>query len=265
MGIVGSRSSSPVSDVLQLGVGFRTSGPPLPELIASLLRDAVLGGRLGANQRLPAEPELAEQLKVSRATLRHAVSILIQEGLLVRRRGIGTFVSSVPSRVLRGGLTDLTSTTELIRRQGYTPGTEGLETQTSKAPAGAIDIFGQDPESAFFHITRTRLADGVPVIHCEEFVPYSVLTDTNFKPPPPSAQDWSLYEALSAAGITPTVAECRVIPVLADKSIAKRLRLRPGQPVLLLKQVHYAASGEPVLYCENWHNTELIEFQVVRR
>ena len=53
--------------------------------------------------------------------------------------------------------------------------------------------------------------------------------------------------------------------MLADKSIAKRLRLRPGQPVLLLKQVHYAASGEPVLYCENWHNTELIEFQVVRR
>ena len=254
-----------MSDVLQLGVGIRIAGPPLPEAIASLLRDAVLRGSLGPNERLPAEPELAERLKVSRATLRHAVSILTQEGLLVRRRGIGTFVSSVPSRVLRGGLTDLTSTTELIRRQGYTPGTEGLETRTSKIPEGAVDVFHQGAEGSFLHITRTRLADGVPVIHCEEFIPYSVLTDTNFKPPPPNAKDWSLYEALSAAGITPTVAECRVIPVLADKAIAKRLRLRPGHPVLLLKQVHYAASGEPVLYCENWHNTELIEFQVVRR
>src|SRR5216684_7659703 len=107
-----SRSCSQVSDVLQLGVGFRNAGPPLPEAIASLLRDAVLRGSLGPNQRLPAEPELAERLKVSRATLRHAVSILTQEGLLVRRRGIGTFVSSVPSRVLRGVFFDVTTTTE---------------------------------------------------------------------------------------------------------------------------------------------------------
>ena len=255
---------SGMSDVLQMGIWFREATPPLPDQIASSLREAILAGRLQPSQQLPAEPSLATQLKVSRATLRSALSILIQEGLLVRRHGIGTFVSAVPPHVLRGALTDLTSMTEVIRSQGYEPGTEGLTIRPDRS-SDVAQVFGLSPEVEFMHITRTRLANGVPVIHCEEHVPYSILRQRDFKLPAPGVTDWSLYKALTDAGLVLSVAECNVLPVQADRTIAKRLKVKPGDPLLLLKQLHYVVSGEPVLYCENWHNTKLIEFQVIRR
>ncbi len=92
----------------------RVSGPPLPDLVADILRAAIADGRLVSGQHLPAEPQLAEQLGVSRATLRQALTLLTKEGLLVRQHGRGTFVSALPRGVLRGNLTELMSTTQMI-------------------------------------------------------------------------------------------------------------------------------------------------------
>ena len=68
---------------------LRFGGPPLPDLVAHALREAIADKRLKSGERLPSEPQLAEQLGVSRATLRQALSQLTQEGLLVRQHGRG--------------------------------------------------------------------------------------------------------------------------------------------------------------------------------
>jgi GntR family transcriptional regulator len=252
-----------MSDVQQLVEAWaRREANTLPEMIAAAIRDQIAAGQLLPGQRLPSEPEFAATYRVSRTTLRDALGILTKEGLILRRHGRGTFVNQAAERALKGGLTELISTSELIRRHGYAPGTTGLRTSVGPSEPRIAEIFGVPAQTPFLHVARTRLASGVPVIHCEEYVPAGIV-----EPPATLAadDDWSLYEALQASGVAPSVADCKVRPIVADRHIARRLRLRTGQPLLLLEQVHYAADGRPVLYCDNWHNSAVIEFALTRR
>ena len=237
---------------------------PLPRRVADSIRQAIQRGRLGAHEKLPPEPQLAEQMGVSRATVRDAIRILTLEGLLLRQHGIGTFVSAVPTSQLGAGLAELTSTTQLIRQHGYRPGTAGRRDEVSVNEPRVARLFGLPAETNLVHISRTRLASGKPVIHCEEFVPIRVLGEA-LAAHRTRAADWSLYEVLRRAGIRIVSAICKVAPVAADRDLGARLNVKTGHPLLLLKQLHYTSKGQPVLYCENFHNGDLIEFYVTRR
>src|SRR6266436_2433120 len=245
-------------------LSLRIGGPSLPDLVADTLRASIADGRLVSGQRLPAEPQLAEQLGVSRATLRQALSLLTQEGLLVRQHGRGTFVSALPRSVLRGNLTELMSTTQMLREQGYQSGIAGCRIEVTTVEHWIADLFDLPWNSRFLQISRTRLANGHPAVYSDEYLPERLLglDSTSLQE---SAEDWSLYEKLHQAGVEVAFATCKVIPTVADESLASHLRVKIGHPLLLLKQMHYTGVGQPVLYCENYHNCELIEFQTVRK
>ncbi len=245
-------------------LSLRTGGPSLPDLVADTLRNAITEGRLASGQRLPAEPQLAEQLGVSRATLRQALSLLTQEGLLVRQHGRGTFVSALPRNVLRGNLTELTSTTQMIREQGYQPGVADCRICVAPVALWIAALFDLAPDARFVHISRTRLASGHPAAYSEEYVPEHLLGSAVI-PPQEDAESWSLYATLQQAGIEIAFATCKVIPTVATETLAAHLRVKVGHPLLLLKQLHFTGVGQAVLYCENYHNGDLIEFQMVRK
>jgi len=242
----------------------RVGGPPLPDLVADILREAIVDGQLVSGQHLPSEPQLAEQLGVSRATLRQALTLLTQEGLLVRQHGRGTFVSALPRGVLRGNLTELMSTTQMIQEQGYQPGMAECRVELTVVEPWIADLFDLSPDSQFLHISRTRLANGHPAVYSDEYLPESLLGPgaTSLQE---RAEDWSLYKKLQQAGVDIAFATCKVIPIVADESLASHLHIKVGHPLLLLKQLHYTGVGHPVLYCENYHNCEFIEFQTVRK
>lgn len=236
----------------------------MPEVIVETLREEILQGRLRPGEQLTAEPALAARLGVGRASLRQALARLIYEGVLIRQRGIGTFVSGASPVVLRGGLTALTSTTELIRRHGYEPGTRLRRIDQLQPSDEIVETCGCPPGTRFWHISRTRLASGRPVICCEDYVPVRLLTVATLSGID-EAKDWSLYALLEAAGAAPVTASCVVIPTAADGVISDELEVKPGTPLLLTKQVHYAQGGEVVLYSENWHNSSILEFEIIRK
>ena len=245
-------------------LSLRIGGPSLPDLVADTLRKAIADGRLVSGQRLPAEPQLAEQLGVSRATLRQGLSLLTQEGLLVRQHGRGTFVSALPRSVLRGNLTELMSTTQMIREQGYQPGIARCWIELTPVEPWIADLFDLPQASRLLHISRTRLANGYPAVYSDEYLPERLL-GPEVMSLHESAEDWSLYERLHQAGIEVAFATCKVIPTIANEVLASHLRIKVGHPLLLLKQLHYTGVGQAVLYCENYHNCEFIEFQTVRK
>ena len=242
----------------------RVGGPPLPDLVANLLREAIADGRLVSGEHLPSEPQLAEHLGVSRATLRQALALLTQEGLLVRQHGRGTFVSALPRGVLRGNLTDLTSTTQMIREQGYQPGIAECRIEVTLVEPWMANLFDLSQDSRFLHISRTRLANGHPAVYSEEYLPERLLGPDAITLQE-RTEDWSLYESFHQVGIDVTFATCKVIPIVADESLASHLSVKVGHPLLLLKNLHHTDAGQPVLYSENYHNCELIEFQTIRR
>lgn len=245
-------------------LSLRISGPALPDLVATTLRDAIADGRLAPGQRLPAEPQLAEQLGVSRATLRQALALLTQEGLLVRQHGRGTFVSSLPTSTMRGNLAELTSTTQMIREQGYQPGVAGCRVAIVAGQPWLADLFDLPVDAQFVHISRTRLANGQPAVYSDEYLPERML-GARAESLQHGPGDWSLYDMLNEAGVAVAFATCKVVPAVVSEALSARFRLPVGHPLLLLKQLHYTQAGLPVLYCENYHSSDIIEFQIVRK
>lgn len=235
---------------------------PLPYLLANSIRQAIQDGRLKPGEQLPSEPEFAEQLGVSRTTLRDAVRILVSEGTLERRRGVGTFVTQNPLVNIREGLETLISTTDIIRAQGYEPGTSESGWEIIPAREQLAKIFDISPETSLLHLSRTRTANGIPVIHCEEYLPTTLLSPETMDE---RQGDWSLYKILKNAHLDITSAICKVVPVVADENLAARLKVLLHHPLLLLRQTHYATEQRPVLYCENYHNSAVIEFYMLRR
>ena len=238
----------------------RTRAEPLPHLLAQLLRDAIRQGKLNPGQRLPGENELAKQCSVSRTTVRAAVEMLLVQGVLERRHGVGTFVANTPL-VMEEGLESLVSTTALIRQHNYKPGTLDVRCEVIPASPQLSEILCVGANAPLLHISRTRAANRKPVIRAEEYVSTGILSPMAL---PHHRGDWSLYNLLKTLGSPIVSAVCRIKAVSADARLSRQLRVPLGCPLLLLRQVHFASDHRPILYCENYHNSSIIEFQVLR-
>ena len=234
----------------------------LPNLVADALRQAIRDGRLKPGEQLPSEPEFSEQMGVSRTTLRDAIRMLVSNGTLERRRGVGTFVTHNPLINIHEGLETLVSTSDVIRAQGYEPGTSQSNWKLIPAPEDLAKIFDIPVETFLIHLSRTRTANGVPVIHCEEYVPTTIIEASLVER---LTGDWSLYGVIREARLEFVSAICKVVPVVANEDLANRLKTPLHHPLLLLRQTHFAFDQKPILYCENYHNSSVIEFHVVRR
>ncbi|MBN1287457.1 MAG: GntR family transcriptional regulator [Anaerolineae bacterium] len=143
---------------------FTTYNRNLPKYqqLADLLRQQIASGKLQPNDRLPTEDELCETYRVSRGTIREAIRVLVDEGLIRREQGRGTFVNEPqPSSTLF----TLNSFNEEIRRQNRAPSTRVLTAEiTPAAPevAGRLSIPEGEP---VIHIARLRFADDHPVVY----------------------------------------------------------------------------------------------------
>lgn len=237
-------------------------GEPLPLQIARRLSEAIQGGDLEVGARLPSEPKLAELFKVSRNTTREALRLLIAEGIVESRKGIGTFVSraSAPDLPVGTGLEELTSTTRMIKAAGCKPGSRNYELSVAVAPEGVAHALELDDGAFAYRMTRVRFADERPVMHCVEYLPMARVEEAVMR----AFDGSSLFSFLDRSGLHVAVARTVVRPVLPTPAIARALSVRRTQPLLLLLQTHYDASDRPFLYSENTIDSRFLEFHVRR-
>jgi GntR family transcriptional regulator len=243
------------NDAEQQLLGDRTAGR---------LRALIAQGVLRPGEKLPAEPELAARLGVSRPTLRSAVAELIADLVLERQRGVGTFVRPA-APLLQTGLEKLVGTGDTIRHLGMKPGVAELRIDHEKPASPVATRLRLTPASACVHIQRLRTADEQPVMFCDEWVPERVLPDL-------AALDDlgrydSLYERLAETGLAIRLATTSIVPHVPDDTLRRRLSLPAGKPIVVLRQLHFATANaeHPVLYSENYYNSEKIELTAVRR
>lgn len=132
----------------------RTSPVPLYHQLASAIEAAIVGGTLAPGSSLENEIALAQRLGISRPTARQALKSLVDRGLLVRRRGVGTQVA--PTQIHRPvGLTSLYDDLEGSRQR---PSTRLLEWEPREASAEEAEELEIEPGSAVVMISRLRLA-----------------------------------------------------------------------------------------------------------
>ncbi len=127
--------------------------------IADALRDQVSSGEIQENDQLPNEDSLCIQFSASRGTVREAIRLLVEEGLLRREQGRGTFVNALH----RPGMFTLTSFDEDMLRQNRLPSTKVLVSEVIPASEEVAGQLAISPGEAVIHIVQLKLADDQPV------------------------------------------------------------------------------------------------------
>jgi len=200
-----------------------TGGGARYEQIADHLRGLV--SKLVPGDRLPSDAELCDQFGVSRMTARQAMQVLVAEGLVIRKRGAGTFVSAtkVP-RQLGSPL----SFTESMRRRGLKASSRLLERTVTEASQEERKTLDLAPGDLVCILERIRLADGIPMAIERAVIPAALVDSFHT-----DIQEGSLHLAFEKAGHIPTRALAEVTARKASNRERELLGLSSGVGVLL--------------------------------
>ncbi|WP_326822486.1 GntR family transcriptional regulator [Streptosporangium sp. NBC_01639] len=215
----------------------RSSPVPLYFQVAEQISEAIQRGDLAPGSRLDNEILLADRLGLSRPTVRQAIQYLVDKGLLVRKRGVGTQV--VHGQVKRS--VELTSLYDDLRRAGQEPATRVVVLESGPADERMAAILGVDPGTEVLHVERIRYAAGEPLALLHNWLPAGLAPLTTG-----SLQERGLYELLRSAGVRMRVANQRMGARAATATEARLLDERRGAPLLTMLRTTYDDQGRAV-------------------
>lgn len=231
--------SDQVSKVLA-DVRLDHSSPiPLYHQASQVLEEAIEDGQLPRGSKLDSELDLAEQLGISRPTMRAAIKQLVDKGLLIRRRGLGTVVA--PKAVRRA--VALTSLYDDLKESGRKPNTRVLRFEEELCPPEIAEQLGIGTEAPVLRFDRLRVAGPDPIALMHNVVPVGLLEMER-----EDLERTGLYDLFRGSGIAPHVATQRVGARKADTREAELLEIEPGDPVLTMTRTAYDTSGRPIEY-----------------
>lgn len=231
-------------------------GTPRYIEIHNQIRDRIENGEWQSRKRLPSERELAEMFQVSRMTLRQAVQTLVDEGLLERRVGSGTFVAEqkVSERAL-----GVTSFTELMAETGRHATTKTVSYKVTTPSASEIEHLALKPTDEVLVLERLRYGDDEPILLEQATLPMKLVENCTR-----SALTESLYKTLASIGIKPGRANQTVGVALANERLSELLDIKRGDPILTVRQVSYDQNDTPFEYVRSYYVGERFEFSLVR-
>ncbi|MEW2359088.1 GntR family transcriptional regulator [Spirillospora sp. NPDC029432] len=189
---------------------------------------------------LPSERRLAEDLGVSRPTLRAAIDELAGRGLLDRRHGSGTYVAE---RRIAVGLT-LTSFTEDMERRGMRPGGRVLSFRAEAAGPRIGRRLAMSPTEEVFTIRRLRLADGAPMAIETLCLPKALVPELRRE----DLEDRSFYTLLRERGVVLASGWGTVEPTVTTDEEAEVLGVPVHAPAFLFERISHSEQGAPVEY-----------------
>ncbi|OUC87685.1 GntR family transcriptional regulator [Streptosporangium minutum] len=215
----------------------RASPVPLYFQVAERIAEAIQAGELLPGSRLANEIQLADHLGLSRPTVRQAIQYLVDKGLVVRKRGVGTQV--VHGQVKRA--VELTSLYDDLRRAGQEPVTRVLTIDTVPAEESVAAALGVSPGAEVLRLERLRYALGEPLALLHNWLPAGST--------PLSAEaleQHGLYELLRSTGVRMRVANQRIGARAATPAEARLLEERRSCPLLTMVRTTYDDQGRAV-------------------
>ncbi len=218
------------------------SPEPLYFQVARQLHAAIEDGRLPAGARLANELDLAAGLRLSRPTVRQAIQSLVNQGLLVRKRGVGTqVVRTKVTRPLR-----LSSLYDDLAGLGGTPETTVLCNRVEDADAEAAGLLEAAGLTRVRRLKRIRSTGGEPLAVMNNYLP-----DGLIDPSDEDLREKGLYQLLRGTGLRLHSAQQNIGARLATAEDAELLDEKPGAALLTMQRTTYDETGRVVEY--GWH------------
>jgi DNA-binding GntR family transcriptional regulator len=179
----------------------RSSPVPLYFQLAQHIENEIRSGNLTSGDRLENEVKIAEELGLSRPTVRAAFSYLVDKGLVLRRRGQGTVVTK--GKVSRS--VKLTSLFDDLAEAGKSPTTRVLHNEVIKASDLVKRALELADDQFVIYLERLRFGDGEPIALMHNFIPTSLVTMSN-----EMLEQHGFYELLRAGGVFPDHAKQKI-------------------------------------------------------
>jgi GntR family transcriptional regulator len=230
----------------------RTGPIPLYFQVSSRLEAAIRSGEIPQGARLENEIAIGERLGLSRPTVRRAIQELVDRGLLVRRRGIGT-------QVVQGQVTrqvELTSLFDDLQSTKHSPGTTVLVHELAPAPENVAEHLSVPVGAEVLHIRRRRTSDGNPVAILENWFPADIAEITREQ-----LEDQGLYQLLRGRGVTIRVAKQRIGARRAHDDEGKLLEIDRDGPVLQMERTSFDGAGRAIEFGVHIYRPDLYSFE----
>lgn len=217
----------------------------LKEALREQIKEGLQSGELSPGDYFTSEKELCKKYDVSNITVKRALNELVNEGLLVRQQGRGTFVARPK---IEQGLQSFYSITTSLQEKGIRPSSKVLEvgvTPATKGVARHLDLEGEGQEVV--KLVRLRLADEEPFALETSYLPSKLFPDlANY-----NLSVIPLYDLLSQKyGVEPIKAQEFFEPTLVDQYEAMVLGVKQGSPALLLERITYTLNDRPIELCK---------------
>lgn len=221
---------------------------PLYQQVMEEIKRGIESGVYATGEKIPSEAELSEMYSVSRITVRRAVEELVEQGLLTKRQGKGTYVIThkLTRKVTQESM--VLSFSDTCKVNGLVPGARVLDRQVVSAGAEGQHYLGVSPDDKLVYIRRVRTADGEPIMLENNYYNYdrfAFLMDANL-------DDVSLFDVIEdRLGFKPDDSTPSTIEiVLATTDVARDLSISVGEPLFLLESCMLGNNGE-ALYFEH--------------
>lgn len=229
--------------------------------VKELLLHEMKYGIYATAERLPRESLLAESLNISRTQLRDSLAELEREGFISRRQGLGTLINrhvlNVPVRM------DLEiEFMDMVRNSGGAP-SEKLIKICPVYSSQIAQKLGIAKTDEMLLVSRIVTFDEKPVIYCEDYIPKSLIkhgdyTELDLETP-------IFYFLKQFCGKDAYLDLTEIHALAAFGSVAERLRVQPGTPVLYMDELDYDFDGQPVMYSRQYYVEGAIPHTVMRR
>lgn len=229
------------------------------EAIAQDIRNNIMNGKYKINQQLPLEKEMCEHYNVSRITIKKAVDELVNDGLVVKRRGAGTFVKDL----------DSTEAKELTMSRQFSGFSDEHKQNSVKSKIIKFEVINPTAEIAdklrittedfVYHIIRVRYSDDLPMVVEYTYMPISLIPGIKN-----DVLEKSIYSYIQNSLKLKIKSAHRTIKAIVPNNLEqKHLEIDKSFPILEVEQVGFLDNGKAFEYSKSHHRGDRIEFRTI--
>lgn len=230
----------------------RSSRVPLYFQVAEQFERAIISGAIAPGEKIDNEISLANSLGLSRPTMRQAIQVLVDKGMLVRKRGVGTQV--VHGKISRS--VELTSLFDDLSAAGQKPRSEVLSLERIPATESIAVELQVAVGDRVWSLERLRFIGDEPLALMHNYLPADVIDLSNI-----DLTKTGLYASLRQSGILMRVARQRIGARRADVRDARLLHEKRGAPLLTMQRTTYDNAGRAVEYGHHAYRADMYTFE----
>lgn len=226
---------------------------PLYYQLEEYIKAQIHSGELQPDKAIPSERIYAEMFKISRMTIRQALTNLVNQGYLYRQQGKGTFVNI---KKVEQQLEGMTGFTEDMLERGFIPGSRLISFEMVESPHQVAVQLGMPGEETVYKIKRVRLANNLPIALETTYLPVHLFKDLTEE-----IINQSLYQYIEETlSLEISEATQEIEAATAKEAEIRHLKAEPGTPILLIKRTSCLKNNTPFEYVKTAYRADRYKF-----